>query len=135
MKHKNRFLFLCFLVLQIVGAIPAEEEAMAADKEAVSAYSATFKARAGGVVITPTESVRMRGFGDPDTRMSQGAYQDLFVKVLVLDDGENRAAIVGADFIGWPNFLTEEIRKHLKASCGLEPGQNISRWRLCGIRK
>jgi len=99
------------------------EKETLAGTETLSPDNVTFKAGAGGVVITPTESVRMRGFGNPDSRMSQGAYQDLCVKVLVLDDGKNRAAIVGADFIGWPNYLTEEIRKRLKESCHLQPGQ------------
>ena len=82
----SRFLFLCFVVSHILRVIPTKEEAIAAETGAPSADTVTFKACAGGVVITPTESVRMRGFGNPDPRMSQGAYQDLFVKVLVLDD-------------------------------------------------
>jgi len=81
------------------------------------------RAGAGGVVITPTESIGMPGFGDPDKRPSQGVYQNLYVKALVLDDGKNRAAILGADFIGWPNYLTDQVKKRLKESCGLLPGQ------------
>ena len=81
------------------------------------------KASAGGVDITPAESITMAGFGNPDKRISKGVYENLYVKALVLDDGKKRAAILGADFLGWSNYLTEQVRKRLKRSCGLQPGE------------
>src|SRR5687768_14867112 len=59
-----------------------------------------WKAAAGSVVITPKASMWMAGYAARD-KPSEGVAQDLFAKVLVLEDAEKtRLAIVTLDLIG-----------------------------------
>src|SRR5688572_22066246 len=68
-----------------------------------------WKAAAGSVVITPKGSMWMAGYAARD-KPSEGVAQDLFAKVLVLEDaGQAKLAIVTLDLIGVPKGFREDV--------------------------
>jgi hypothetical protein len=80
----------------------------------------TFKAGAALRVITPENLIPISGgMGMPV--MPVGKKGDLFVRVLVLEKGETRIAIVGIDNLGWPAQLGDRSRELIK---GIPP-ENI----------
>jgi len=74
--------------------------------------------------ITPQRSVWMAGFAARDRR-SEGVYGDLFAKVLALDDGHNRAALVTADLLFFDDLLQARIESRLLDALGLQPSEVI----------
>lgn len=69
--------------------------------------------------ITPTEPVYMAGFS-ARTEPSEGAYQPLLCRVLVLDDGDHRLVWVTADILGFYEELSEPLTPKLAAATGTE---------------
>ena len=68
-----------------------------------------WKAAAGSVVITPERSMWMAGYAARN-KPSEGAAQDLFAKVLILEDAKKtRLAIVTLDLIGIPSGFREDV--------------------------
>lgn len=68
-----------------------------------------WKAAAGSVVITPTGSMWMAGYASRN-KPSEGVAQDLFAKVLVLEDAQKtRLAIVTLDLIGIPEGFRDDV--------------------------
>lgn len=77
------------------------------------AQSQTFKAGAAVRKITPEKLIPISGgMGTPV--IPTGTKGDLFVRVMVLEKGEIRAAIVGIDNLGWPAYLGDRSRKLIK---------------------
>jgi hypothetical protein len=72
-------------------------------------YSQEFKAAASLRVITPEKLLPISGgMGAPTFPV--GKQGDLFVRVLVLEKGGTRVAIVGIDNLGWPAALGDRSR-------------------------
>ncbi len=83
--------------------------------------NAGWKAAAGAVVITPDSSMWMAGYA-ARTKPSEGAAQDLFAKVLVLEDAQkNRLAMVTLDLIGVPGGFREDVVAACREKFGLPP--------------
>ena len=83
-------------------------------------HSQTFKAGAALRVITPEKLIPISGgMGEPT--MPEAKKGDLFARVLVLEKGETRVAIVSLDNLGWPAALADRSRKLIK---GIPP-ENI----------
>jgi hypothetical protein len=79
-----------------------------------------FKAGAAVRIITPKNLIPISGgMGYPT--MSEGKKGDLFARVLVLENGGTRIAIVGLDNLGWPAYLGDRSRELIK---GIPP-ENI----------
>ncbi len=76
------------------------------------------------ITITPTRPVWMAGFFTRN-RPSEGVYQDLFAKVLALDDGQNRAALISTDLLFFDDLLQGRIEQRLRGALGLEPREII----------
>jgi len=70
--------------------------------------------------ITPDRPIWMAGYGSRDHR-SEGVYQDLWAKALVLDDGETTLALVTADLIGLDPALVAAVRTGVQERLGLAP--------------
>jgi len=69
----------------------------------------TWKAAAGSVSITPEQPMWMAGYAARN-KPSQGVVQDLYAKVLILeDDRQNRLVIVTLDLIGIPRGFREDV--------------------------
>lgn len=68
-----------------------------------------WKAAAGSVAITPEKSMWMAGYASRN-KPSEGVAQDLFAKVLVLEDTkQTRFAVVTLDLIGIPQGFREDV--------------------------
>lgn len=76
---------------------------------AFKSQSQEFKAAASLRVITPEKLLPISGgMGAPT--FPAGKQGDLFVRVLVLEKGDTRVAIVGIDNLGWPAALGEKSK-------------------------
>ncbi len=76
-------------------------------------HSQTFKAGAALRVITPEKLIPISGgMGEPT--MPEAKKGDLFARVLVLEKGDTRVAIVSLDNLGWPAALGDRSRKLVK---------------------
>ncbi|MHC4463137.1 MAG: neutral/alkaline non-lysosomal ceramidase N-terminal domain-containing protein [Planctomycetota bacterium] len=80
----------------------------------------------GGCVkvdITPRARVWLAGYGSRD-KPSDGIADALYAKALVLDDGQNKLAIVSVDLLWVPIKITAEIRRKVKEKIGI-PEKNV----------
>lgn len=75
------------------------------------------------VDITPRASVWLSGYGSRN-KPSDGIADELYAKALVLDDGQNKIAIVSADLLWVPIKITAEIRKEVKEKIVI-PEKNV----------
>jgi hypothetical protein len=83
------------------------------------AEQAGWSAGVAKVVVTPSESIWMAGYGARD-HPSEGVLHDLWAKALVLQDpGGQRAALVTLDICGIDRSLSLEIRERIKERYGL----------------
>lgn len=80
---------------------------------ALSAAAAGFRVGIAVRVVTPDPLLPLSGGVGPSApaRTKQG---ELTVRALVLEDGTNRVAIVGADFLGFPAVLGDKVRAAVK---------------------
>ena len=101
----NRKLFVFFLCL--IGINPG-------------VYTQTFKAAAAVRVITPDPLLPVSGgIGTPKpATIKQG---ELYARVMVLEKGSTRVAIVNVDNLGWPSVLGNKSRALIKGI----PSENI----------
>ncbi|MCP4642803.1 MAG: hypothetical protein GY851_20315 [bacterium] len=68
--------------------------------------------------ITPDRAICLAGYS-ARTGHSQGVYHALFVKVLVIEEAGERAAIITSDLIGFDRDTCEAVKKAVEASAGL----------------
>ena len=82
------------------------------------------RAGAGRQRITPPVGIPLFSHLNPE-RMSEGVHDDLWAKVLVLEDGSLRAALVGLDLV-WPMPENDyvKIRAAVTEATGID-GENI----------
>lgn len=72
--------------------------------------------------ITPTRPVYQSGYGR--SAKSQGVYQQLFARALVLEDkAETRVAILTAELLDFSESLVDAIKSGVKERLGLEENQ------------
>lgn len=72
------------------------------------------------VKITPEKPIRMAGYASR-TQPHESVASDLYAKAMALEDGDgNRAVVITADVIGFPNELSEAICKRLQAATGVK---------------
>ena len=74
------------------------------------------------VKITPPVGIPLAGYYSP--RGSEGALEDLYAKVAVLDDGKTRVALVVCDLITVPRHTVLAARKLIEEKTRL-PGGNV----------
>ncbi|HOA53460.1 MAG TPA: hypothetical protein PKI05_14500, partial [Thermogutta sp.] len=74
------------------------------------------------VVITPPLGTPMAGYYS--ARGSEGVIDDLYVKAMVLDDGQTRVALVSCDLIGIPANVVAAAREKITAATSL-PGEHV----------
>ena len=76
----------------------------------------------GRAVITPPLGTPLAGFGDRKGRPSTGVHDELFVKALVLSDGDSYAAIIGADMLIVPENVADIARARIAKETALKSG-------------
>lgn len=98
------------LVLVLVATLGLHSSASAADR----------KAGLARVVITPKEPLMMSGYASRD-KPSEGVENDLYLKVLALEDARgHRAVLVTSDLIGFKAAIAEPICERIMADTGLK---------------
>ncbi len=70
--------------------------------------------------ITPPVGVDMTGFGGRPSG-AIGIHDDIFAKVLVLDDGNQQLVIVTSDLLSLDFDLVQRIRELIEANIGIPP--------------
>ena len=70
-------------------------------------------------VITPPVGVRLSGYADR-IQPSIGILDDLWARGLVLDDGEERAALVVCDLIGLGRDIVNDARRRIRNLAGIK---------------
>ncbi len=75
------------------------------------------------VDITPPSSVWLSGYASRN-KPSEGISDPLYAKALVLDDGQNKIAIVSSDLLWVPLETTNKVRELVKQKIGI-PENNI----------
>ena len=88
----------------------------------IDLYAATFKAAVGKVDITPPSGLQMYGFFDriKENKLSTGILDPLYARVLVLEVGERRLALVSVDLgrtFSEPQLA--QLRQLVKSSAGV----------------
>ena len=79
-----------------------------------------FKAGAAKLQITPQKMGWMTGYGNRN-KPAEGVKTDLWVRVLALEDGAGKLALlVTADILGFPPQLSRELRKDMQESFGVD---------------
>ncbi len=87
--------------------------------------SLTWKAGVSKGIITPKNPMWMAGYA-ARTHEATETYNDLYAKVLVLEDQDkNQVVLVTADILGFPKKMSDRIRTQLKQKFGLEKSQVI----------
>jgi hypothetical protein len=79
---------------------------------------AALKSGSAKVDITPPVGVWLSGYRHRD-KPSIGIEDELYAKALVVDDGQNKMAIVSADLLWVPLEITSEVRKKVKDEIGI----------------
>ncbi|MHC4110548.1 MAG: neutral/alkaline non-lysosomal ceramidase N-terminal domain-containing protein [Planctomycetota bacterium] len=87
------------------------------------ACQAALKGGFSKVDITPPAGVWLSGYASRN-KPSEGISDKLYAKAMVLDDGDNKIAIVSADLLWFPLEITDEIREIAKKKIGI-PESNI----------
>ena len=85
----------------------------------LAAGTSKLSAGTAKVNITPQTPIPMSGYGsrkDPFT----GVHDDIFSRVVVFSDGENKAAIIAADIIGFSHDFWEKFTGRLERETGIE---------------
>ena len=109
-RHVSRLLVL---TVTLVGKPSSAEQ---------SEQTPQWKAAAGSVAITPKQPMWMAGYAARN-KPSEGAVQELFAKVLVLEDAHNtRLVIVTLDLIGIPQGFREDVVAACQKQHKLPPG-------------
>ena len=76
------------------------------------------KAGIAKVNITPFVGVELGGYG-ARINPSQGIYDDLFSKALILDDGEKRIAIITNDLLAFDHEFIVEVGELIQNQIGI----------------
>ncbi|MHC4736951.1 MAG: neutral/alkaline non-lysosomal ceramidase N-terminal domain-containing protein [Planctomycetota bacterium] len=87
------------------------------------ACQAALKAGFAKIDITPPVGVWLSGYASRN-KPSEGISDELYAKAMVLDDGQNKIAIVSADLLWFPLEITAEIRGTVKKKAGI-PESNV----------
>ncbi len=83
----------------------------------------SLRAGTSSAVITPDSLLYMQGYGKR-TSPATGTLDPLEARVVALDDGVTRAAIVSVDLVGLDAASVARVRKAAEASSGI-PGDNV----------
>ncbi len=85
------------------------------------APTAGLRAGAATVKITPSLNRPVYIAGYASNRVADRVQDDLWIRVLVLDDGKTRMAVVACDLIGLSNYRVRELRRAVRGV----PAENV----------
>jgi neutral ceramidase len=88
----------------------------------ILASSSALRSGASAIKITPTQPMPLAGYYS--TRLSTGVHDDLYAKALVLESGNDRAALVVCDLITMPRAVVVKARELIGKQTGI-PGDRV----------
>lgn len=97
-----------------------QEEIAAGANNVEKDTTANLKAGMAKTVITPPVGTPLSGYGGR-TDPSSEVLDDLYAKALVLDDGNERIALVVCDIIGFRIDMVNEMRAVIQQQTGIQP--------------
>ena len=74
--------------------------------------------------ITPDYPVHLSGYGDDETRLSQGVRDNIYLTCIAVTDGDETVLIYTADTLSLASFLPERIRPLVTQATGI-PGDHV----------
>ena len=74
--------------------------------------------------ITPDYPVHLSGYGDDETRLSQGTRDNIYLTCIAVTDGDETVLVYTADTLSLANFLPERIRPLVTQATGI-PGDHV----------
>lgn len=86
---------------------------------AVTVPKNSFFAGSAKIRITPEIPIPMSGYGGR-TAPFKGVHDDLYLRVIVLSDGTNKAVLISADLIGFSNSFWEDITQRITKETGIK---------------
>src|SRR5262245_47167596 len=105
---KNKISFLVIIVLMCIPALSKEQVTLGASQ----------------INITPEEPVMMSGY-DARKTPSMGVHDSLFASALFFSSPQNKALLVTADVIGFPQAFVDTVKQMISAKTGIAPGNII----------
>ncbi len=112
------------LVLMILLAGITLATLVTGSPDSQAAPKPVFRAGAAAVKITPSLTRPVFIAGYDSNRIAESVHDDLWARVLVLDDGRTRTAVVSCDLIGLFNSRVRKIRAAIGARGGV-PAENV----------
>ena len=83
--------------------------------------TAAWRAGTARTEITPTEPTWLAGYASRD-KAAEGVEQPLYATAIALEDSDgNRVVLLGADVLGIPGAIGEQVAERCEAACGLAP--------------
>lgn len=117
LKNKHICAFLFILLLSDTHAL----------SECFSGSIATSNNLSAGIAkinITPQSPVPIIPFSAREGKTFTGVHDDLFVRCILFNNGENKAALISADIISIPEDIWQEVTAKIQNETGI-PSQNI----------
>ncbi len=114
--HSTTLGLRCRVMLAAMVLAAASQAALGAEPRV------ELRAGAAAVNITPPLGIGMAGYYHP--RGARGTHDDLFAKAIVLQCGQERAALVGLDLISTTAPMVEASRQAIEKATGI-PGRNV----------
>ena len=78
----------------------------------------------GRQCITPTYTVNLTGYGDDETRFSQGVMDNVYLTCVAVAEGDKTILIYTADLLSFSGPLTDELRERVSPVTGI-PAEHI----------
>jgi neutral ceramidase len=79
----------------------------------------TLMAGTAKIIITPAKPIPMSGYGgrkDP----FKGVHDDIYARIVVFGDGNNKAAIISAELVGISNTFWQEVTEAIEKKTGIK---------------
>jgi len=110
-KWKNLLLvFLAFIACSI---------SLANTIEKFPALKNTLRAGTAKINITPRTPIPMSGYGGRDDPF-KGVHDEIFARVVVFDDGKNKAALISMETIGVSNAFWKDVTEAVEKKSGIK---------------
>lgn len=73
----------------------------------------------GRQCITPLYTVHLSGYGDDETRLSQGVVDNIYVTCIAVTDGADTILLYSADLLGLSVDMDDQIRRQVSPATGV----------------
>ena len=77
------------------------------------------QAGAAKVIITPQTPIPMSGYGGRNEPF-KGVHDDVYARIVVFNDGKNKAAIISAEIVGISNTFWQEVTEAIEKKYGIK---------------